>query len=193
MYLVLAFHTWYVADGLYNEPAILTTMDITTDGFGFMLSAGDLLWVPFTYTLQARYLAFKHVELGPILTAVVIGFEIAGYYIFRTANGEKNDFRNGRNPKNLKYFTTERGSKLLISGWWGASRHPNYFGDLLMALAWSFATGFDTPITYFYPVYFLVLLIHRQVRDDENCHKKYGKDWDKYKQMVPYRIIPYIY
>jgi len=193
MYLVLAFHTWYVVDGLYNEPALFTTMDITTDGFGFMLSAGDLFWLPFTYTLQARYLAFNHVELGPVLTAVVIAFKLAGYYIFRDANGEKNNFRNGHNPRNLKYLTTESGSKLLISGWWGMSRHPNYFGDLLMALAWSLATGFDTPITYFYPAYFLVLLIHRQIRDDENCHKKYGKDWDKYKKLVPYRIIPYVY
>lgn len=74
-------------------------MDITTDGFGFMLSAGDLLWVPFVYTLQARYLAFTHVELGPMLTALVVLFEVVGYYIFRGANGEKNDFRNGRNPR----------------------------------------------------------------------------------------------
>lgn len=62
-----------------------------------------------------------------------------------------------------------------------------------MALAWSLPTGFDTPITYFYIMYFAVLLIHRQRRDDENCEKKYGDDWHTYKKMVPYRIIPYIY
>jgi hypothetical protein len=45
-------------------------------------------------------------------------------------------------------------------------------GDILMALAWSLPTGFDTPITYFYVIYFTVLLIHRQRRDDEHCHKK---------------------
>lgn len=28
---------------------------------------------------------------------------------------------------------TKRGTKLLTSGWWGFSRHPNYFGDLIMA------------------------------------------------------------
>ena len=28
----------YVWDALYNEKAILTTMDVTTDGFGFMLA-----------------------------------------------------------------------------------------------------------------------------------------------------------
>ena len=45
MWLVVAFQGVYVFDALWNEPAILTTMDITTDGFGFMLAAGDLLWV----------------------------------------------------------------------------------------------------------------------------------------------------
>ena len=74
-------------------------MDITTDGFGFMLAAGDLLWVPFTYSLQARYLAFEHVELGGVGTGIVVLVTLIGYWIFRSANGEKNDFRNGRNPK----------------------------------------------------------------------------------------------
>ena len=78
-------------------------MDITTDGFGFMLSIGDLTWVPFVYSLQARYLVFNQLELGYFWTAVVIGFNLLGYYIFRAANGEKNDFRNGRNPKS-EYF-----------------------------------------------------------------------------------------
>lgn len=193
MWLVLAFQTFYVADGLYNEPAVLTTMDITTDGFGFMLAVGDLLWVPFVYSLQARYLVFRPVEFGPLTAFGIVALNVLGYYIFRDSNGEKNDFRSGRNPKNLQFITTERGSKLLISGWWGRSRHPNYFGDLLMALAWSLPTGFETPVTYFYVAYFAVLLIHRQRRDDENCAKKYGEDWDKYKKLVPYRIIPYIY
>ena len=42
-----------------------------------------------------------------------------------------------------------------------------------MAFAWSLPTKFDTPVTYFYVIYFAVLLIHRQRRDDEMCAKKY--------------------
>lgn len=193
MILINVFQILYVADGLYNEPAILTTMDITTDGFGFMLAVGDLVWVPFVYSLQARFLAFSPVILGPSLSAAVLALNLLGYYIFRVSNNEKDMFRNGKNPKNLSYMTTERGSKLITSGWWGRSRHPNYLGDLLMAVAWSMTTGFSTPLTYFYPAYFLVLLVHRQMRDDENCSKKYGKDWRKYQEIVPWRIIPYIY
>ena len=46
----------YVLDALWFEPAILTTMDITSEGLGYMLCVGNLLWLPFTYSLQARYL-----------------------------------------------------------------------------------------------------------------------------------------
>jgi hypothetical protein len=42
-----------------------------------------------------------------------------------------------------------------------------------MGFAWSLPTGFETPITYFYVIYFAILLAHRQIRDDENCAKKY--------------------
>jgi len=76
-------------------------MDVTSDGFGFMLSCGDLLWVPWGYTVQARYLVFNQIELGWPWVAAILGVNFLGYYIFRSANGEKNDFRNGKNPKSL--------------------------------------------------------------------------------------------
>ena len=41
MISVNLFQALYVWDALYNERAILTTMDITTDGFGWMLAFGD--------------------------------------------------------------------------------------------------------------------------------------------------------
>lgn len=54
------------------QEAILTTMDLMHDGFGFMLAFGDLVWVPFTYTLQAYYLVDHPNPLGlPALAAIV--------------------------------------------------------------------------------------------------------------------------
>lgn len=88
-----------------QEHTILNQMDITTDGFGFMLAFGDLTWVPFTYGLQARFLASTSVELGPVATALIVGVEVAGMYIFRVANNEKANFRAGKNPKSEPGFT----------------------------------------------------------------------------------------
>ena len=71
------------------------------------------------------------------------------------------------------------------------ARKINYTGDWLMGLAWCATTGFQTPVTYFYSIYFAVLLVHRAMRDDEACSKKYGaKDWGQYKAAVPHIFVP---
>jgi hypothetical protein len=35
--------------------------------------------------------------------------------------------------------------------------------------------------------------VHREMRDEESCRAKYGKDWDKYCALVKWRIVPYVY
>ena len=222
--LTTAFQMLYVLDCLYMEPFILTQIDITDDGFGFMLAFGDLVWLPFVYSLQCRYLAVYPLQLGFAGSAGVLAILGVGYYIFRASNNEKGQFRTDPNDprvSHLEYITTASGSKLLTSGWWGQARHVNYFGDLIMSLSYCLPTGiagyvihtYTNPVTgnvtrrvdpgdvrgwgmlftYFYVLYFGILLAHRERRDDEKCKRKYGKDWDKYTSRVKSRIIPGIY
>jgi delta14-sterol reductase len=81
-------------------------MDITTDGFGFMLSVGDLTWVPFTYSLQLVYLSFVPLHLSNFQLALVLAVQLVGYAIFRISNEEKNAFRRkSENPKG-EFITT---------------------------------------------------------------------------------------
>lgn len=91
--LVLIFEGYYIIDAVLNEPAILTTMDITTDGFGWMLSFGDLAWVPALYSLQARFLSNTYRPLNTasdyIFLTVVVVLGILGMMIFRGANSQK--------------------------------------------------------------------------------------------------------
>lgn len=236
--MISFFQSLYILDSFWMESAILTTMDITTDGFGFMLAFGDLVWVPFIYSLQARYLSVYPLTLGLYGSAGIFAVLGLGYYIFRSSNNEKNRFRN--NPKDprvshLKYIETKSGSKLLVSGWWGTARHINYFGDWIQAWAYCLPTGiagylvqhssvapatgqslangtfiYKGPsvhtevvqgaakgwgmlFTYFYLIYFAVLLIHRERRDEQKCLRKYGDDWKRYTDVVRSRIIPGIY
>lgn len=193
MILLNLFQGFYVWDALYQEKAILTTMDITNDGFGFMLCFGDLAWVPFSYSVQAKYLVNHDPHLSYPVLAGIVAIHVLGYTIFRGANGEKNAFRN--NPgdpclAHLKYLQTKRGTKLLTSGWWGMARKINYTGDWLMGLSWCLVCGFGSIVPYFYAIYFAILLIHRSTRDDHMCQVKYGDDWQTYKKIVPYRFIP---
>ena len=196
MILVCLFQSWYVLDSLWFEEAILTTMDIVHDGFGFMLAFGDLCWVPFTYSLQARYLVNNPIDFPWWAVCLIVGLKVLGYVIFRGSNSEKDRFRKNPNHpsvSHLKTLKTKRGTQLIISGWWAICRHPNYVGDLLMALSWCLPCGFNTIVPYFYPIYFMALLVHRQLRDEENCSEKYGKDWEKYCQIVRWRLIPGLY
>ena len=69
--------------------------------------------------------------------------------------------------------------------------------DIDDSLGWSLPTGFETPITYFYIAYFVVLLLHRQHRDDHACKEKYGADWDEvslhvYKYTTPAKTVRHI-
>ncbi len=192
--LVNVFQGWYVLDALLNERAILTTMDITTDGFGFMLAFGDLAWVPFTYSLQARYLVGRASALDGYALAALTGLHLLGYWIFRQANSTKDAFR--RDPASvphIRYLETARGTKLMVSGWWGWARKVNYTGDWLMALAWCLLCGPTHVLPYFYAIYFGVLLAHRAARDDHLCAVKYGADWDRYKKEVKWLFLPGVY
>ena len=130
-------------------------------------------------------------------TAAIVALNMAGYYLFRSANLQKHHFR--ENPDGLiwgkrpAYIETDRGTRLLASGWWGVGRHMNYLGDLMMGLAWCLPCGFEHPLPYFYIVYFLILLLHRERRDHALCLKKYGPAWQKYCALVRWRILPGVY
>ena len=41
-------------------------------------------------------------------------------------------------------------------------------------------------------IYLTILLLDRAYRDDARCASKYGKDWTKYQEKVPYRIVPFV-
>nr|XP_003230266.2 PREDICTED: delta(14)-sterol reductase [Anolis carolinensis] len=196
MVLVNGFQLLYVVDALWHEEAVLTTMDIQRDGFGFMLAFGDLAWVPFLYSLQGHFLVTHPHRVSLPAAAGIILLNGLGYSIFRGANSQKNTFR--RNPNDprvagLRTLPTATGRRLLVSGWWGLVRHPNYLGDLLMALAWSLPCGLTHALPYFYPAYFLLLLLHREARDERHCLGQYGLAWGEYCRKVPFRILPYVY
>jgi len=198
MIAVIALQAFYVANNFWNEALLLTTIDIQQERFGWMLVFGDLVLVPMTYSLQAYYLIDHFRDPSALWVGGVVAFNFAGYAIFVLANRQKDRFR--RSPDDCRiwgrpatYLDTQRGTRLLTSGFWGMARHVNYLGDWMMALAWGLLCGFGSAIPYFYPAWFAFLLITRERRDDRWCAKKYGADWDRYRSAVPWRIIPGVY
>jgi len=174
MQAVIALQTLYVLNNFKNESWLLTTIDIQSERFGWMLIFGDLVLVPMTYCLQAYWLVDNFREPSPYYIGTVLLLGIVGFVIFIDSNLQK-------------------GTRLLISGYWGMARHVNYLGDWMIALSFGLCAGFGSLIPYFYPFWFAFLLFTRERRDDRWCAKKYGSDWERYKERVPSRIIPGVY
>jgi len=101
----------------------------------------------------------------------------------------------GKEPRvTIAHYLTETGEQkqniLLSSGWWGIARHFHYLPEIIAAFCWSVPALFNNFSPYFYVCFLTILLFHRAYRDDERCSKKYGKDWQRYCELVPYKIIP---
>lgn len=209
MVILNILQAFYVIDYFLNEVWYLRTIDIAHDHFGFYLAWGDMVWLPFMYTLQAVYLVYNPVNLPLWAAAGVFMLGMAGYFIFRSANSQKDYFRSqikktgkcviwGKPAVYIpaEYSTSDgevKKSCLLASGWWGISRHFNYVGDLMNSLSYCLACGVNHMLPQFYFVYMTILLVHRAFRDDVKCNQKYGQFWKRYCKKVPYKIIPYVF
>lgn len=64
---------------------------------------------------------------------------------------------------------------------------------VLSALLSLTSVGFSHLLPWYYMIYFIILLVHRDSRDMNECRRKYGSAWDEYCRTVRYRIIPRVY
>jgi len=206
MILVVILQLVYVIDWAWKESWYLATLDIMHDHFGFFLGYGSSCWLLTAYTAQPWFLAHNPVNLSISSMIAILIINSFGYFIFRMSNNQKLSFRatkgqchiwgkpavfveasysssNGKQGKNL----------LLASGFWGLSRHFNYFGDLLITASFCMCCGFDHILPWTYMFFMAWLLGYRAHRDDLRCRTKYGADWDKYCKIVPYLIVPWVY
>lgn len=115
---------------------------------------------------------------------------------FRASGGREKIW--GQAPRVIRAeYTTGDGRKhdsiLLASGWWGISRHINYVFEIALSLAWTLPAGTEAILPYTYVMFLTVLLVDRAYRDEIRCRAKYGKFFDEYCRMVPWRMVPGVY
>ncbi|KAJ1557711.1 C-24(28) sterol reductase, partial [Cladochytrium tenue] len=212
LFMVLG-HFLYVNACHKGEELIPPTWDMYYEKWGFMIIFWNFAGVPFVYSMCSLYLIHtetgRHLHHNPFYTAFLYCLLLFAYWVWDTGNSQKNRFRMMMTGdflprktfpqlpwgtlENPTYIRTKHGSLLLTSGWYGIVRKAHYMADFTMAMSWALMTGFGSPVPYFYPVFFAIMIIHRTIRDNEKCAKKYGDDWVTYTKKVPYIFIPYIY
>jgi delta14-sterol reductase len=197
--LYVALFTFFLVDYLLFERVHLYTYDFVAERVGFKLGWGCLVFYPFFYCIGLWYAADRpnpHAHPALLVVSTVLFF--AGWVLARVANLQKYYFKTdpsrprfGPIPQRALVLGDKR---VLVSGFWGLSRHVNYLGELLMATALALCLGHPTALLpWLYPLYYVLMLVPRQLDDDRRCARQYGPLWDEYRRAVPRRIIPFLY
>jgi len=198
----VALMGWFLIEYLLGEEVHLYTYDLFAEKIGFKLVWGCLVFYPFFYAIGISPLILhpKSADISANTALAIIALFFCGWGLTRGANMQK--FWARRYPEQKTFLfglvtqKTLPGTRILISGWWGLSRHINYLGEIVQALALALP-GFLVAdslvwklVPLLYPVYYVLLFVPRQIDDDAVCKTKYGAVWDDYCKLVPYRICP---
>jgi len=193
-----AMLTFFVWDFLSFERAHLYTRGFAAECVGFKLGFGCLAVFPFFYPIALW--ATAHLP-GPghpqWVNPIFILIFVTGWALSRGASLQKYYFKVSPTKKffGIRPLAISDGKHaLLASGFWGKSRHLNYFGEILMACAVALAPGHPGVLwVWLYPLFCAAHLLARQADDDKRCRAKYGELWDRYAKQARYRIIPHVY
>lgn len=190
---------FFLAEYLFFERVHLYTYDFVAERVGFKLGWGCLVFYPYFYCVGLWAVAeAPDPRRGGLWLAVSALVFFAGWVLSRGANLQKYWFK--RDPQHIAFgflrpeFLEGGGRRVLVSGFWGLSRHVNYLGEFLMALGLTLSLGHpESPWPWLYPLYYVALLVPRQLDDDRRCAEKYGALWENYRRRVRFRIIPGLY
>ena len=131
------------------------------------------------------------------MTALFGVLFLGGWVLTRGANMQKFVFKTSPGRTFLGIapeVVTDGRRSLLVNGFWGASRHINYLGETIQAVAIALAPGyFGVWAVWLYPLYYVALFLTRQADDDKVCRAKYGPLWDEYIAKVKSKIVPGLY
>jgi delta14-sterol reductase len=190
---------WFVIDYLVFERVHLYTYDFFAERVGFKLGWGCLLFYPYFYCIGLwATVELPNPNSRPWLLVISGCVFLAGWACSRGANMQKYFFKLDPSRPALGILKpkviTDGENSLLCGGFWGVSRHVNYLGEMLMALGLTLSLGRpDLWIVWLYPLYYVVLLVPRELADERRCAAKYGELWKEYVRRVPKRIVPGLY
>jgi 7-dehydrocholesterol reductase len=206
MLVSVGIQTIYILKFFLWEDGYFGSIDIMHDKLGYYIFWGIMAWVPALYTLIAFYLT-SHPNNLPMwfaITAFVGG--IVSIYLNWDADCQRMKVRRtngdcliwGKKPEVIEaHYETADGKKhknlLLVSGWWGTSRHFHYIAELSTTFFWSLPALFVNILPWTYLIFLTILLVDRSGRDEHRCSRKYGTYWEEYKKKVPYKIVPFLY
>ncbi len=198
--------SWFVCEYTLCEVVHLYTYDLFCEKLGFKICWGCLAFYPAFYCVGVWPLldAPSAADLPATTCAAIGALFMAGWVLTRGANLQKFALKTrGRAHDGERWcglrMSLVPGTRLLCSGFWGISRHVNYLGEIVQAVALALpgflvsrgAPPYYSALPWLYPLYYVALFIPRQMDDDSQMRAKYGeKAFAEYVRRVPSRIVP---
>ena len=193
MWLYQGFWWVYLLTHYLYEEFMLQTWDVIAENFGFMLVWGDIVYVPFLYSLCGWFLVDQTTSIGwPEAAALAALFGLS-LWVFRGANHQKFRYKEDRSARIWGRPAESMDGRLLVSGFWGIGRKLNYTGEIGVYLAIALTTGTTSLVPYLLPAALCALLVQRAWRDEQRCARKYGELWVRYCARVRFRMFPFLY
>ncbi|XP_012944950.1 delta(14)-sterol reductase TM7SF2 [Aplysia californica] len=181
-----------VAHTLLYESFLMKKPFIDSEKLGFFWLLKVLLYLPFFHSLPVLYTSVTEIVLPkPAMLADCVLF-LFGFIIYTSSIHQKENFAVDPNAyRSLKSITVP-GRRLLISGYWGIVQKPDYLGYMIIWLSWIIACGLSglslVVLTIIYITMFVWLHQAAQVKKT-----KYHSGWTRYINVVPKKVIPYVY
>jgi len=197
--LAAAFQVLYSMDAMFFEEYYFHSHDAMNSGFGWSLISSYLTF-PFLPTLITKYLLDRSPVVAWYYLTLIGLMNAVGYVVFRSSETQRCEF--AKNPSNpalahLETVSTAGNRKLIVSGWWGLVRHPNYLGEVLIQWSWVLpavgALGFTDLVPYYLPFVTTLMLVIRCHQINQRNKRKYGSAWNSYCEKVRSNIIPKVY
>lgn len=193
MVLYQLFTFAYIFNYFQFEYGMIHTWDIVSERFGWMLVWGNLVLVPFFYSITGWALVHTQVTLPSYVVAGLVALYAFGFWLFRGANEQKHRFKLNPAIKIWGRPAETLNGRLLVSGFWGIGRHLNYTGEICVYTAFILTAGFNAWFPFLLLAWLIGLLVHRSRRDERRCREKYGELWTQYTKRVRFAMIPYVY
>ena len=144
----------------------------------FTFSLAEFL-IPALAIIQLFYFSFKHTTINYL-----------GLFIFLAGIVLSTFARLQLKENYMPAYATRHPRKVITSGAYKIVRHPIYLGTILAIVGFELALQ---PMIAFLVVIAIPLLVY-QIKKEERLLEKYNKkEWKRYVNKTPFRLIPFIY
>lgn len=149
--------------------------------FAFSGGVADLVYESITSLFFCA--ASSNPMFSPILLKVGFGIYVSAVVTELICELQRDSFK--RNSKNK--------GRICDKGLWGWIRHPNYTANIVFGFAYGLAAGGLGYALCTGGMYASNLSMNAGPGHEEYMKRKYGEEWERYAQKVPYRLFPGIF